>query len=223
MNKNQISELFYKEKNYSKIKELLNDCNDSWSFNLLAKIALKERNTKTAYYYFEKASNLSGCAYCKFLDGNLSDAQILLTLINDYSEYSKWLFCLINFLNNNFNNTSSYFQIRNFYEQDLAALFFFGQKDIIDKIVDLNGYFERYNKEVYKYTGRVFYNNNLIDEALKFLKLSLDIVYKDPEVHYLLGEIYEKLGKTDKAREEYQKAVKVNGFYFPASKKLMIV
>ena len=94
MNKSEITELFYKEKNYSKIKELLNNCNDSWSFNMLAKVALYEKDLLKAYEYFNKANNFEGCAYCKFLDNNLTDASILLTLIKNYSAYSKWLLCI---------------------------------------------------------------------------------------------------------------------------------
>ena len=48
MNKNEIRTLFYKDKNYSKTKELLKGNSDAWSFNILAKIAIEEKETEKA-------------------------------------------------------------------------------------------------------------------------------------------------------------------------------
>ena len=52
MKKSEIEKLFYLEKNYSRIKELLKDSSESWSFNILGKIFLLEGDCINAYNYF---------------------------------------------------------------------------------------------------------------------------------------------------------------------------
>lgn len=220
MNKSEIIKIFYKEKNYSKIKELLKDCSESWSFNILGKIALYEINPDLAFEYFNKAENVYGCAYCKFLTGDIEEARILATLVKNLSPTSNWLLCITNLLCNNYNQYPTYFQIRNFYEQDLEMLFKYNQYEIINKIINLNGFFETFNREIYKYSARVLGNNKHYNEAKQLLKKSLEIYYKDPETHFMLGEIEEKENNIEKAIVSYNKAIEVNKEYAPASIKL---
>ena len=131
MHKNKIKELFYKNKDYSKIKELLKNSNESWSFNLLGKIALYEKEPELAYDYFNKAGNICACSYVRFLQGNIKEARILLLLIKETSPVTKWLMFLINFLYDNNFQEPTYFQIRNFYEQYLEMMFLYEQSKII--------------------------------------------------------------------------------------------
>ena len=63
-------------------------------------------------------------------------------------------------------------------------------------------------------------NNNKIKEAKQYLKKSLDIFYKDPETHYMLGELYEKEGDFNLAKKAYKLANVVNNGYYPAVNKL---
>lgn len=220
MNNNEIIEILYKKKNYSKIKELLKNHSESWSFNILAKIALQEERIKDAYLLFDKAENVSGCAYCKFLAGEIEEARILLTLIKNSSPFSNWLLCITNLLDENYSIYPTYFQIRNFYEQDLENLFMYGQYETINKLIKLNGFFETFNREIYKYSARVLSNNNHTKEAKQLLEKSLEIYYNDPETHYMFGEIYEKEKELDKAKNSYKKAIEVNKEYMPASIRL---
>ena len=194
MQNNKIRELFYKNEDYSKIKELLKDSNTSWSFNLLGKIALYELNAELAFEYFNKAGNLYGCAYSKFLKGEINEARIYLTLIKEASSASNWLYSLITILCDKYYVEPTYFQIRNFYEQDLEMLFLYKQNEITNEIINKNGLLFKYNREIYKYTARVLHNNRYNNEAKILLKKSLEICYKDPETHFLLGEIYENNG-----------------------------
>jgi len=220
MNNLEIKELFYKNKNYSKIKELLKNSNDSWSFNILGKIALDEQNEKLALEYFEKANNIYACAYCKFLSGELEEAKILLLLIQDNSSARNWLLSIIGLLLNEFLIEPTYFEIRNYYEQDLEMLFKFKQKEFIEKIIKKNSFLENYNKEIYKYSARVLLNNNYLEQSKLLLKKSLDIFYNDPETHFLLGEINEKENNTYMAETHYKKAIEVAGEYEPAKQKI---
>lgn len=220
MNKEELYKLFYKNNYYSEILELKNDFSDFRSFNILAKSALYSGFIKDAYLYFNKAKNIYGCAYCKFLTGNLEEANIMLKLIKNSSPAVNWLIFLIEVINNKITNQPTYFQIRNFYEQDLEMLFHYKQNDFINKIVEKNYYMENFNKEIYKYTARVLLNNKYIDIAEKFLKKSIDICYKDPETHYILGELYISKKNFSKAKKEFDISNNVTGEYLPAKNKL---
>ena len=187
---------------------------------MLGKIALYEIHPEEAFENFNKAGNVYGCAYCKFLTGELDEARILTTLIKDTTPAADWLLCLINLLNEDYNRYPTYFQIRNFYEQDLEMLFLYNQYSIINKIIRLNGYLETFNREIYKYSARVLGNNGHYKEAKTLLKQSLKIWFKDPETHFMIGEIYEKENNKDEAIKSYQKAIEVNTEYLPASIKL---
>ncbi len=217
----EIEKLFYADKNYSEVKERLKNSFDHRSFNLLGKLELWQGNTNEAFAYFNKSQNIFGCAYCKFLSGNLKEAAVLLNLINNSSSAVNWLLCLINVLENKYEVHPTYFQIRNFYEQDLSMLFFYNKKSYIEKIIKENSYFERYNREIYKYSARVLLNNNNIIAAEIYLKKSLNIFYKDPETHYMLGELYLTRNEIQKAKQEFMKSEEVNGGYAPAKNKLI--
>lgn len=218
--KNTELEELYKQKNYSKIKELLKNSNESWSFNILANICLQEGDFNGAYNYYNLAKNTQGCGYCKFITGEIEQAKIILSLVKDSSSFVNWILFLTELCEGKTGITPTYFQIRNFYEQDLEMLFTAKQYEIIKKIINKNSYLENFNKEIYKYTARVLLNNNMPQEAEKYLKKSIDICYKDPETHFLLGEIFEKSNYTQKAIQEFKKAIEVTGEYLPAEKRL---
>lgn len=221
MNKKEIENLFYIKKDYSKIKELLKNSEESWSFVILGKIFLKELDVQSAYKYFLKAGKMFECGYCKFISGNLSEAKSILSPIKEKYPNANWVLFLINLVQDKVSNIyPTYFQIRNFYEQDIEMLFKLGQHEIIEKIIGKISCFEVFNKEIYKYTARVLYNNNYNSQAEKFLKKSLEIYYKDPETHYLLGELYLKENKKYLAKQEFIKADEVNQGYIPAVAKL---
>ena len=190
-------------------------------YNTQAKTALKNIEPEKALEYFNQAENLYGCAYVKFLTGELDEAKVILTLIKGSSSAVNWLLCLINIINGCITNiTPTYFQIRNYYEQDLEMLFKYRQKEIIEKILKILTHLEKYNREIYKYTARVLLNNDDAYRAKKFIEKSLNISYKDPETHYIYGMIYEKTDDKEKAKEEYQKALDVSEEYNPAKIKL---
>lgn len=220
MNRIEIEKLFYIDKNYSKIKELLQNSDESWSFNMLAKIFLQEGDLNQAYNFFNQAKNFQGCGYCKFLTGNLAQAEIIMTMIKDSSPFANWILFLIDIIKCENKRVPTYFQIKNFYEQDLNMLYKAGQIEYAKKIIEKNNFLERYNKEIYKMTARVLMNNEILVEAQRYLKKSIDICYKDPETHYMLAEIYIKSANIEKARQEFLKCIEVSGTYLPAENRL---
>ena len=48
----------------------------------------------------------------------------------------------------------------------------------------------------------------------------MDIWYKDPESHFILGEIYLKEKEKEKAKTALRKALEVEKEYYPAELKL---
>ena len=220
MTHDNIEKLFYIDKNYSGIRNLLKSSKEIRSFNILGKIELYRGNVKEAYNYFNKAQNIYGYCYCNFLTGKINEAKTILNLVKESSPAVNWLICIINLIENNYNQTPTYFQIRNYYEQDLNMLFFYNKTEYIKKLLLENSYLEYFNREVYKYSGRVLLNNDRCEEAKQYLKKSLDIFYKDPETHYMLGELYEKERNFNLAQKAYKIANEVNKGYFPAINKL---
>ncbi len=173
-----------------------------------------------AYEYFKKGENTFGCAYCRFIQGRIEEAAVLLNLIRDLNPAVNWLLCLIGIINDDTKEIPSYFQIRNFYEADLNMIFLYGNKEYAIKICKGIKYLAKYNKEVYKYTARVLIDNDSLKSAILLLKKSIDIYYKDPEVHFMLGEAYRKIGNTENAKKEYRISNEVTGGYYPAIKVL---
>lgn len=222
-NKNEIINLLYKEKNYSKIKEILKENSDSWSFNILGKIALQEKQIEKAQKFFDLSGNFLGIAYTHFYKNEIKKAFEISNKIKNNSSASHWLNTICALLLSDENELPSYMQIRNFYEQDLEMAFMYGNKDLIEKILKLVGNLQSINGEVYKFSGRVLLNNNEDFFAEIYLKRSLNIFYGDPETHYLLGEIYEKQGFIEKAITSYQKATQSNRDYYPAIVKINLL
>ncbi len=223
MKKEEIEKLFYIEKDYSRIKELQKDSCEIWSFNILGKIELYSGNIIKAYDYFNKAKSIFGCCYCNFLIGNIADTKKILSIIKESSPIVNWLLCVIYIIENSYKEPPTYFQIRNFYEQDLNMLLLYNKKEYFNKLIEGNKYLEYFNKEIYKYTGRVLLYNDDNQKAKHFLTKSLDIFFRDSETHYLLGELYEKEGKIKQAEIEYELANEINNGYFPAIKKLKVL
>lgn len=187
---------------------------------MLGKIYLQEGSINTALNFFSKTNNIENCAYCHFLKGNLKEAKIMLLLIKDSSPFVNWLLFLIDLFEDKKTIYPSYFQIRNFFEQDLEMLFVTKQYSLIEKLINKISYLEHFNKEIYKFSARVLLNNKLYDTALGLLKKSSDIFYKDPETHYMLGEIYLKTNNLQESIKEFKIADDVNKGYLPAIKRL---
>ncbi len=188
--------------------------------NIQGKTELKLLHPEEAFECFNQAGNIVGCGYCKFLTGELQESKVLLSLVKSKYSYANWLLALIGIITDKNDYYPTYFQIRNFYEQDLEMLFLYKQHQMIEKILNKNIYLENFNKEIYKYSARVLNNNNYPFQAEKFIKKSLDIWYKDPESHFILGEIYLKEKEKEKAKTALRKALEVEKEYYPAELKL---
>lgn len=180
---------------------------------------LLEGDIEIARKYYAETGNMTGIAYCKFLSGDTEGAKILLNEIKESDPAVKWLLYLIDLIEDREGYTT-YFKVRNFYEQDLELLYIHNQKEIAEKIISKIKETEKYNKEVYKYAARLLINNNEYEKAEIMLKKSSEIYYNDPETRFMIGEIYMKRGEYKKAIKEYERADEAAGGYLPAKKKL---
>ena len=185
-----------------------------------AKSALREKKLHDAYNGFKSAVCLYGCAYCKLLNGELNEAKNLLESLENSSSFVNWLLILIEIIEGKKDKMPTYFQIRNFYEQDVEMLFFYERYDFISKIFQKTSYLANFNMEVYKYNARLLLNQGYLADSEILIKKSLDICFKDPETHYMYGELLLKRNDIEKAKQEFQKAIRVNGTYYPSLIKL---
>lgn len=200
------------DENYLKIKE----------FNNAGKKFLNQKSPELAYEFFKKAGNINACAYCKMLEGDIKSAEFILNLAKDSSPFGNWLLFIIALIQNKYPKTT-YFQVRNFYEQDLEMLFLYERTDFIKNLTDKNAYIEKFNREIYKYTARVLLNNNIYDQAEEMLKKSCEICYNDPETHYMKGEIELQKGNKEAAIKEFKISADITGDYKPATEKLKTI
>ena len=191
------------------------------SYNISAQKELQKGNIKQAYLIYDKIHSLAGCGYCNFLLGNLTEAEIQLNLIKGSSPFVNWLISLISTIKEYDNDDfPTYMQLKCFYEQDLDMLLNCKNNELAQKIINKNPYFECFNREIYKYSARVLLNHGDTVTSEQLLYKSLDILYKDPETHYLLGEVYLKKSEKERAKEAFINANKVAGKYLPALKMI---
>ena len=218
-----INNLLYIKKDYSKISCLLKDRTDIRSYVILGKIELYSGNIDEAENFFTKAGYKTGIAYCKFLKGEFAEGYKILSDIKEQSSFCHWLICIIEIFLNKKENIPTYFQIRNYYEQDIEMLFLYKRDKEIGNILNFSQYISNFNMEIFKYNGRIMLNHGFNEIAERFLKKSLDVCYNDPETHYLLGELYIKTNRIQLAKESFNKCIKVNNGYYPAEIKLKTI
>jgi len=206
--------------NCESIKDKRNNSgNQTYNSNAAAKKALLNKNPDSAFEYFEKANNIAGCGYCELLKGNIREAKILLNLVRNSSSFVNWLLFLIDLTEEKYGKTT-YFQVRNFYEQDLEMLIMYKRNNEAERIIQKCEYISGFNREVYKYCARVLLNNGYIKESEIMLRNSLEVCYNDPETHYMLGEVNIIKDNRQEAVYQFETSSKVNGGYYPAEQKI---
>lgn len=155
-------------------------------------------------------------AYALFLSGNLIEAEILLHNID--SIRSNWLKELISLIKTDGMPNVTYFQVRNFLELDIDLLIRAQKTNYLEKLLAYAVILTEVNKETYKLISRVLFNNNLISLAKYYFDLYKDVVFYDPELHFMYAKYYI-------LKKEYQNALKSINYclevlpeYFPARK-----
>ena len=110
----------------------------------------------------------------------------------------------------------TFFQIRNFFEIDVDFLLKNKKIDYVENLLGALELFLNINQEVYKFTGRVMYENGLYTAALKYMEESKKAYYNDPELHFMLAKYWIKFGKYKEAYFYINECLRFLPSYYPA-------
>lgn len=220
MNKNEILNLLYVTKDYDKLKKICSKKKDRWHQTILAKTLFNQGNYKDAAKIFFNLKMFYESGYSLLLQGDIYNAKRLWKNLEDTSPLAQWGKALLGFIEKKPSFLPSYFQIRNFLEQDLDALLSNNLISYAENLINSIDTLAQINSESYKYIARVLFNHSYYDIAKNFLEQSKSIYYKDPETHFLLGKIFLIKHDITNAKNALNTAIEVNGDYFPAKKLL---
>jgi len=155
-------------------------------------------------------------AYSEIIFDDLHKAKKLFEELKDEDMRAHWGLVLIGFIRGKVSEVPTYLELRNFLEIDLNILINYAKGNYVEKIVRYANYMYTINPESYKFIGRVFLNNGLKPQALFFLQLAKDYFYQDPELHYMLAEMYFKDKNFEQAKRYSQSCLQVLPEYAPA-------
>ena len=177
------------------------------------------------------ASDINGCqkffadnnyilelAYCEIITDNLDNAKSLFYSIRNQDIRAQWGMFLIAMIELNVRTYPTYFELRNFLEIDLNILINNFKGEYVENILRYADFMSKINPEVYKFIGRVFYNNSFKKEGMYLFEKAKDVFYQDPELHYLLAVGHFEGGRKDMALHYAQTCQEVLPEYCPAVK-----
>ena len=110
----------------------------------------------------------------------------------------------------------TFFQIRNFFEIDVDFLIKNKKIEYVENLLGALQVFSSINQEVYKFAGRVMFENSLYAAALKYMEESKKIYYNDPELHFMLAKYWIKFNKLSDAYFYINECLKLLPSYYPA-------
>ena len=155
-------------------------------------------------------------AYCEIILDNLKKAKALFEELAPNDARAHWGLIIISFIKGQVNEYPTYFELRNFLEIDLNILINYCKGNYVEKIVRYADFMYTINPETHKFIGRVFLNNGMKPQAMFFLKRAKDFFYKDPELHYILAEIYYKDEDIALCKKSLKTCLEVLPEYAPA-------
>lgn len=173
--------------------------------------------------FFETHNNKLEQAYCEIILDNLKGARRIFEKIEAQDIRAHWGLIMLDFIKGRISNYPTYFELRNFLEIDLNLLIMYCKGDYVEKIVRYADFMFTINPEVYKFIGRVFLNNDMKIQAMFFLKRAKDRFYQDPELHYIMAEIYYKDNDINLSKHALETCLNVLPEYAPAKRLLGII
>lgn len=169
----------------------------------------------------ESDSNKLKQAYIAILNNDLDIAYNLFA--EEDSSRSRWGMALIEILKSNIIHFPTYFEIRNFFEIDLDFLIKNKKIDYVETLLGASELLININQEVFKYAARVLFENYYPEIGFNYLKKSKDILYKDPEMHFMLAKYYINKEDYTTALSYINECLKFVPDYFPAQKIKKII
>lgn len=173
--------------------------------------------------YFENNGYYTEAGYCCIVLDKLDKAEKLFNIAKDYDNRAKWGLFLLQLIKDNICSFPTYFQVRNFLELDLNLFILYCKEKYVEKIIKYADFMAYYNPECYKFIGRAFWANNLMNASMFFLRRAKDKFYLDPELHYLLAYIYYQEKDIAKCRKSLEICLNILPEYAPAKKLLAFV
>jgi len=181
-----------------------------------AKEKLLANMDKSCQHFFVKKGYILEQGYYKLLQDDLSSAKQIFEAIKDENIRASWALFMISMIEGKIKEYPSYFVLRNFLEIDLNILIHYYKGNYVENIIRYSDFMFNINPEVYKFVGRVLYNNGLEQPAMYFLEKAKNYFYNDPELHYLLAYIFYKGGEYLKAQRALTDCLEIIPEYFPA-------
>ena len=166
--------------------------------------------------YFKSRNYRLEQGYCEIILDNLSGAKEIFEGLKDEDFRAHWCLVMLEFIKGEASLYPTYFELRNFLEIDLNIFIMYCKGEYVEKIVRYADFMYTINPETYKFIGRVFLNNGLKPQGMFFLKRAKDRFYQDPELHYILAEVYKADGDTDLCRKSLETCLEILPNYAPA-------
>lgn len=187
----------------------------SLDYKKAKKKLLTDLNKDCQQFFIKKAYMLEN-GYYELLSDNIEKAKFIFDSIKDTDIRAHWASFMISMINSDIREYPSYFELRNFLEIDLNILLHYYKGDYVQNIIGYSDFLFTINPEVHKFIGRVFYNNNYIEQSMYFLEKAKNYFFHDPELHYLLAYIYYNNGDFLKSERALKECIYILPGYFPA-------
>ena len=201
MNKKELLNLIYTEKDYEKAEIICKQQEEDYK-ELLARSLYLQNKFVEAQKIYHELGKFGEEGYCFFYAGNKNNAdKIWFSLNEESSPLIQWAKSFSGYVERKRNRTPTFFQIRNFYENDLDMLLSNGFDDYAENLIESIQFFEDINPEIYKFTARVLYNHKYYSYADKFLSAAKKYGNEDTELYVIDA-------KNNIAQKRYYSAVK---------------
>lgn len=188
-------------------------------YKIAKKKLLTDSDDECQQFFMQKGYALE-YGYSLLINDELEESEKIFKINADSDIRAKWALYMISLIRGSVGEYPTYLSIRNFLEIDLNILIHYCKGDYVEKIVRYADFMYTINPEVYKFIGRVFYNNDLYEQAMFFLNRAWNYFYNDPELHYLLAYIYYNGQDYAKAQKSAQDCLGVLPNYYPACEML---
>ena len=173
------------------------------------------------FFFYENSSELKitpnsiSHAYLAILNEDLNSAEAVFKKID--SPRAKWGTSFVQIIKGFLTMFPTYFGIRNFLEIDLNFLLKNNKIEYVEQCLGALKYLVEINQETYKFVARAMLENNLYTSALKYMDLSKELYYNDPELHFMYAKYYSDVAKNyTEALFYVNECLKLLPTYYPA-------
>lgn len=153
-------------------------------------------------------------AYLCIINNDITSAQAIFESLD--SPRARWGKVLTDIILGYLENFPTYFEIRNFLEIDLDFLIKNSKTDYVEQVLGSLEHLILINQETYKYVARVMYENKLYNVSRRYLEKSKNILYNDPELHFIFANYYLNFNEYNEAEYHINECLKILPDYYPA-------